>query len=327
MTITSITPSFANAAFFRAKYKSSGNIHAKHDKKLLSKISNNQCEVKTTSSLATKSFASEKDESTTASRTRSLASVASTSSQGESKSVGAKRGETSTKPRMSNVCCEDPDDVAQAGRTAAMPVAVKKSEKKLVTKSSSNFNPPPPPEGSMSLNIGILTVSDRAAAGEYETGDLSGPAVEQSLAENVGKCNSNGIGEAQTTLSCNFSKQAVVPDDLGKIENLLSLWSGKSNGTSYCDIIFTTGGTGFSSRDVTPEATAKVIEKECKGLMAFVLAECSTVQPLAALSRGTAGVTGKTFIVNLPGNPEAVAPILNILFPLLLHAVKDIKRK
>jgi gephyrin len=302
------------------------SIHAKHDKKLLEKVTENDCEVKTTSSLATRSFATEKeDESTIASRTRSLASVVSNSSRGESEHTSTRRFEKSTTPQMSNVCCEDPDHVAQAERAvSAMSIAGTKSKKKLATKPSSKFNPPPPPEGPMSLNIGILTVSNRAASGEYQTGDLSGPAVEQALAEVIGKYNSN---EAQKTLlSCNFTKKGIVPDDMGEIGKMLSLWSGKTNGTSVCDIIFTTGGTGFASRDVTPEATAKVIDKECKGLMAFVLGKYSAVQPLAALSRGTVGVTGKTFIVNLPGNPEAVGEILNILFPLLLHAVKDMKR-
>ena len=310
----------------RAKYKSSANIHAKHDKKLLETITDQTCEVKTSSSLVTKSvsFATDKDESTIASRTRSLPSVTSDSSQVDSKLMKTSQDLGSVQLQKSNVCCEDPDDVAQ---TMVPSSTLMRSVRKPVARSdNTQFVPPPPPNSPLFLKIGILTVSDRAAAGGYETGDLSGPAVEQSLAENIGKSNSYEFAQAQTTLSCNFTRKGTVSDDIDEIEKTLLLWSSEANGDPVCDVIFTTGGTGFSSRDVTPEATKLVIERECKGLMTFVLSECSKVQPLAALSRGTAGVTGKTIIVNLPGNPDAVSEILNILFPLLLHAVKDLQQ-
>ena len=111
------------------------------------------------------------------------------------------------------------------------------------------------------------------------------------------------------------------------IQSKLIDWSSSSspNGVSAMDIIFTTGGTGFSSRDVTPEATAKVVERKCDGLIQFCTMECSKIQPLASLSRGIAGIKDNTFIANLPGNPNGVHEIIPILLPLALHIVADMK--
>ena len=198
---------------------------------------------------------------------------------------------------LSDVCCEDVEGAASIcpPTASAQPAAV------------------PPPSGDLSIKIGILTVSDRAAAGQYETGDLSGPAVEQSVDSIVASMN-NGGG----SISHNVMDRDIVPDDMDVIAAKLKEWTS-------CDLIFTTGGTGFSPRDVTPEATRSVLDRESHGLMAYVSSECSEGQPLAALSRGTAGMRGNVLIVNLPGSPAGVRQTMNVLFPLLLHAVSDIK--
>ena len=216
-------------------------------------------------------------------------------------------GDKAKNPLLSDVCCEDVD---AAGASAA-----------ICRPTSSAAKPAsvPPPSGELSINIGILTVSDRAAAGQYETGDLSGPAVEQSVGSIVEDMNGGNGGN----ISYNVMEKTIVPDDVDAIATKLRHWA--SPGDKACDLIFTTGGTGFSPRDVTPEATRSVLDRESHGLMAYVSSECSEGQPLAALSRGTAGMTGNTMIVNLPGSPAGVRQTMSVLFPLLMHAVKDIK--
>jgi gephyrin len=220
----------------------------------------------------------------------------------------------------SDVCCEDED--SYRANSSSRPAPFSKT-----TDSNQNlsYRPPAPPRYNLSLKVGILTVSDRAAAGEYETGDLSGPAVEQALMSNIARINSRRAQSDITTAKVNFVAKAIVPDDVEEIKNHLLNWSGKYDEGTQMDIIFTTGGTGFSSRDVTPEATQEVLERECNGLMTFVLSECASLQPLAALSRGTAGICDMTLIVNLPGNPNGVGQCMDVLMPLLLHAVKDLK--
>jgi gephyrin len=165
--------------------------------------------------------------------------------------------------------------------------------------------------------LGILTVSDRAAASQYETGDLSGPAVEDSVSSTL-----DAIGG---DVSCNIVHKAVVADDVHEIQTILKDWGGDDD--DYCDLILTTGGTGFGTRDVTPEATVGILDRECRGLLSFVTTECSQQQPLASLSRGAAGIRGNTLICNLPGNPTGVREIVPILLPLLLHAMADMKQE
>lgn len=149
------------------------------------------------------------------------------------------------------------------------------------------------------VRVGILTVSDRCAAGESV--DLSGPAIQAELPE----------AEFVVVL------YATVPDEKKVIAETLKRWSDQFD----CDVILTTGGTGFSPRDVTPEATRKVIDRDAPNVSQYLLFKGIDVNPAAALSRGTAGVRESTLIVNLPGSPNAARECAQWLRPLLPHAV------
>jgi len=200
---------------------------------------------------------------------------------------------------LSNVCCQDVEEVAKGTKAPICAPSTKDA------RSVPPFQPPPIPPMKGSLKVGILTVSDRASTNQYETGDLSGPAVAKAV-ENVTK---------------DFEPAfAIVPDDLEAIQSKLSAWC-----KAGVDMILTTGGTGMSPRDVTPEATRASLDQECAGLMSFVTNECSRQQPLASLSRGTAGICGRTVIANLPGNPKGVGEVVPVLLPLLMHALFDLQ--
>jgi gephyrin len=225
---------------------------------------------------------------------------------------------------LSNVCCQD------AGETVALTTASSAITNTYPVDPTGNtldashsgprqplpYQAPALPNGDLSLSLGILTVSDRAFSGDYRTGDLSGPAVQNSVADVLNK----NADTSRITLVSTVT--AIVPDDSEAIQSKLKEWSD----TDAIDVIFTTGGTGFSPRDVTPEATDMVLEKNCEGLLSFCTMECSRMQPLASLSRGVAGIRGKTFIANLPGNPKGVDEIMPVLLPLVLHAVADIQK-
>ncbi|OVA02942.1 Molybdopterin binding domain [Macleaya cordata] len=158
------------------------------------------------------------------------------------------------------------------------------------------------------VRVAILTVSDTVATGAGP--DRSGPravSVVNSLSERLG-----GAKVVAT---------AVVPDEVGKIKDVLQRWSD----IDKVDLILTLGGTGFTPRDVTPEATKSVIEKETPGLLYVMLQESLKVTPFAMLSRSAAGIRGSTLIINMPGNPNAVAECMEALMPALKHAMKQIK--
>lgn len=279
-----------------AAFKASAAIHARHDKELLEP----KCEQ------GPPSYKAPPDEPK--SDIKQFQMPVASSPGGVSSRASSPRAKSAL---LSNVCCEDLENSSAIQMESSF--------------STVPYKNPPPPRVHLSLKIGILTVSDRAAKGEYENGDLSGPAVEQSVNSNVTKINAMRNELDETRVSISSCVKAIVPDEVEDIKSNLLQWCGKTDGGPVCDIIFTTGGTGFSSRDVTPEATLDVIEKEAHGLMSFVLSKCADTQPLAALSRGTAGICKETVIVNLPGNPAGVGQVLDILMPLLLYAVKDVK--
>jgi molybdenum cofactor synthesis domain-containing protein len=152
----------------------------------------------------------------------------------------------------------------------------------------------------MTLRCAVLTISDSAHAGIRR--DASGPAVAARLAES---------GHAVVL-------QAVLPDEREQIAAKLRSLAG----AGACDAIFTTGGTGLSARDVTPEATRSVIEREIPGFGELMRAEGLKTTRRAALSRSSAGTLGRTVIVNLPGSPRGALESLNAILDLVPHVVE-----
>ncbi|CAA0824374.1 Molybdopterin biosynthesis protein CNX1 [Striga hermonthica] len=161
---------------------------------------------------------------------------------------------------------------------------------------------------SCEYKVAILTVSDTVASGLGP--DRSGPR-----AVSVVNSSSEKLGGAKVVAS------GVVPDEIPKIKELLEKWSD----IDKMDLILTLGGTGFTLRDVTPEATKQVIHKETPGLLFVMMQESLKITPFAMLSRSAAGIRGSTLIINMPGNPNAVAECMEALLPALKHALKQIK--
>jgi molybdenum cofactor synthesis domain-containing protein len=150
------------------------------------------------------------------------------------------------------------------------------------------------------INFGVLIISDRSFAGTRE--DLSGPALVQAV-ENAG---------------WEVVKREILPDDSAKIIKTLSEWADKGE----IQVILTSGGTGFSARDVTPEATKQVIDREAPGLVEAMRVDSLKYTPHGMLSRAAAGIRKKCLIVNLPGSPKGALENFRVITPVLAHAVQ-----
>jgi len=152
----------------------------------------------------------------------------------------------------------------------------------------------------MTIRFGILTLSDRSSRGERD--DSSGPALARLI-------------QAE---GWSVVKQALLPDDESSIRQILIEWADSNE----MDVILTTGGTGFAPRDVTPEATRSVIEREAPGLAEAMRAASLKITPHAMLSRIVTGIRKKTLIINLPGSPKGAVENLQVVIPVLPHAVQ-----
>ena len=152
----------------------------------------------------------------------------------------------------------------------------------------------------VTVRVGILTVSDSGSRGDRQ--DTSGPAIARML----------------EPLGAEIVEKAIVPDEPDQITAQLRAWLDDST----VNLIITTGGTGLGPRDITPEATRPLIEREIPGLAELMRREGLRQTPMAALSRGLAGATGSTLILNLPGSEKAVRENLGAVLPVLGHALE-----
>jgi molybdopterin adenylyltransferase len=154
------------------------------------------------------------------------------------------------------------------------------------------------------MRCAILTVSTSTAAGDGE--DVSGPA----------------LADAAAAIGAEVVAQDLVPDDVAAIES----WLRKqlANGT---ELLLTTGGTGLTPDDVTPEATRAVIEREVPGLAEAMRAASLQYTPMSMLSRAVAGTAGRSLIINFPGSPKAITQLFPVVEPVLKHAVATLHRE
>jgi molybdopterin adenylyltransferase len=155
----------------------------------------------------------------------------------------------------------------------------------------------------MEFRAVIITVSDRGARGEREDG--SGPEIAAML----------------EAAGMEIIGRRIVPDEKDIIRQTILEWSNRGE----VDLILTTGGTGVSPRDVTPDATREVIDREIPGMAEEMRRRSAAVTPHAMISRALAGIRGRTLIINLPGSPKGARENLNVLLPALPHAIKKIK--
>jgi len=152
----------------------------------------------------------------------------------------------------------------------------------------------------MPIRCAILTLSDRSARGERP--DVSGPAL-------AARCRQNGW---------QVNAEEIIPDEFEQIQKVLSAWSD----SDAFDLILTTGGTGFAPRDITPEATTAILQRLAPGIAEAMRQVSLRKTPHAMLSRGVAGMRGSTLIINLPGSPKAATENLEVILPVIPHAVE-----
>lgn len=157
--------------------------------------------------------------------------------------------------------------------------------------------------GASVITVGILTISDKGSRGERE--DLSGKEIENMI----------------KSLPADVSVYEIVPDEADIIKAALVRFADEKR----LDVILTTGGTGVSPRDVTPEATKAVIEKELPGMAEAMRLESLKKTPNAMISRAVCGIRKQSLIINLPGSPKAVRENLSVVLPAICHAVEKIK--
>ena len=153
------------------------------------------------------------------------------------------------------------------------------------------------------INIGILTISDKGSRGQRQ--DRSSEVIR------------DGLSQMDSTII----KYEIVPDEKEAIAGKLAEWADEGG----VDVILTTGGTGLSQRDVTPEATLSIADRVVPGFSEAMRLKSLEKTPMAMLSRATAGIRGQCLIINLPGSPRAVSECLEVVLPAIPHAVEIIK--
>lgn len=151
------------------------------------------------------------------------------------------------------------------------------------------------------ITVAVFTMSDKGSRGERE--DLSGPLIVDML----------------KSIGADLKHYEIIPDEKDLIKKKLIEYCG------YVDLILTTGGTGLAPRDVTPDATLEIIDREVAGIAELMLFEGFKKTRRAALSRAIAGVKANTLIINLPGSPKAVHENLDIILDIIPHAIEKIK--
>ncbi|MCK9246501.1 MAG: molybdopterin-binding protein [Anaerolineaceae bacterium] len=151
------------------------------------------------------------------------------------------------------------------------------------------------------IRVAILTLSDKGFSNERE--DLSGPAIAKAL-------------EGKAVIAA----QDILPDDFEQIKARLIEYADQG-----LDLVFTTGGTGLAPRDFTPEATLAVVDRLTPGIVEAIRASSLRITPMAMLSRATAGIRGKTLIINFPGSPRAALECLEVFLPVMSHAVETLR--
>ena len=151
------------------------------------------------------------------------------------------------------------------------------------------------------IKIAILTLSDKGSKGQRR--DISGPAIEKLIKK----------------IDAEVVSSDILPDEKARIKKKLITLCGKA------DLVLTTGGTGVSPRDVTPDATREIIKYEIPGIAEAMRLKGLKKTPFSMISRAIAGVRGKTLIINLPGSPKAVKENLAAILPVLTHTIEKIK--